>query len=160
MQAIGSTLLLNSCLRNSPIYDAGGNQIRKPILLLLASMLLFGCTSGVTLLKSQSAARYTNYTSGQIPRVIHGNPFGGSKAAFNQAAASAEQTLLRHPLIEFTVHNNAASLTKLYAVLAFNAPRSMSSWKLCDGKSVNTTISDKGKINLLVAICSETKAIG
>ncbi len=134
--------------------------MRKPILLLLVSLLLSGCASGVTLLKSQSAARYTNYTSGQMPMVIHGNPFSGSKADFNQATASAAQTLLRHPPIEFTIHNNASSLPKLYAVLAFNAPRSKSSWNLCDGKNVDTTVSDKGKINLLVAICSETKAIG
>ena len=57
--------------------------MKKPFLFLLGSMLLSGCASGVTLLQSQSAARYTNYTSGQMPMVIHGNPFGGSKADFS-----------------------------------------------------------------------------
>ena len=58
------------------------------------------------------------------------------------------------------MHDDASSLPQLYAVLAFNAPRSQSSWNLCDGKSVDTTISDDGKVSLLVAICSANKAIG
>ena len=134
--------------------------MKKPSLLLLVSMLLSGCASGVTLLKSQSAARYMNYASGQMPMVIHGNPFGESKADFSQAAVSAAQALLRHPPIEFTVHNNTSSLPQLYAVLAFNAPRSQSSWNLCGRESVDTSISDDGQVKLLVAICRADKALG
>ena len=124
--------------------------MKKLFLFLLGSVLLSGCATGVTLQQSQSAARYISYSSGQIPMVVHGNPFGGSKTDFSRAAASVAQSLLRHPPIEFTVHEDASSLPQLHAVLAFNAPRSQSPWNLCGGKNVDTTISSDGKVNLLV----------
>ena len=134
--------------------------MKMSLLFLLGSVLLSGCATGMTLLKSQSAARFTSYSSGQIPMVVHGNPFGGSRTDFSRAAASVAQTLLRHPPIEFTVHDDASSLPQLYAVIAFNAPRSLSPWNLCSGKSVDTAISDDGKVSLLVAICNADKALG
>ena len=134
--------------------------MKKLFLFPLGSVLLSGCATGVTLQQSQSAARYISYSSGQIPMVVHGNPFGGSKTDFSRAAASVAQSLLRHPPIEFTVHEDASSLPQLHAVLAFNAPRSQSPWNLCGGKNVDTTISSDGKVNLLVAICSADKSLG
>lgn len=135
-------------------------QMKQLILFLLGSALLSGCATGVTLLQSQSAARYTSFSSGQIPMVVHGNPFGGSKPDFSRAAASAAQKLLRNPSLEFSVQDDASSLSQVHAILAFNAPQSQSPWNLCGGKSVDAIVSDGGKLNLLVAICNADKAMG
>ena len=104
--------------------------MKSSLLVLLASMLLAACTSGVTLMRSQSAARYYSYHGNQLPIIVHGNPFGDPKADFDQVVANAAQARLRNPTIALTVNDGSTPLPEFYVVMAFNAPRSQSPWGL------------------------------
>ncbi len=135
--------------------------MNRSLLVLVAITLLAACTSGVTLSRSQSASRYFNYHGGQLPIVIHGNPFGGSKADFDQAVASVAQARLRNPSIALNLHDGTGSLPEYYTVMAFNAPQSQSPWGLCrtDGGEIPGA-ADSGQIRLLSAVCRGNNAIG
>ena len=96
-----------------------------------------------------------------MPIVIHGNPFGGPKADFDQAVAGAGQAWLRSPSIALNVHDGTDSLPEYYAVMAFNAPQSQSPWGLSatDGDGIPTA-ADGGQLTLLAAVCRGNDAIG
>ena len=135
--------------------------MKKSVLVLFASVLLSACTTGVTLLQSKSAARYYSYHGGQMPMIVHGNPFGGPKADFDQAVANSAQARLRNPSIAFTVHDRSAALPEFYTVMAFNAPQSQSPWGLCatDGRDFPTAVGG-GQVGLLAAVCRGNNALG
>ena len=135
--------------------------MKRLLLMLIASVLLAACTSGMTLVRSQSASRYVSYLGGQLPIVIHGNLFGGSKADFDQAVARAAQSQLRNPSIALVVHDGTGTLPEFHAVMAFNAPRSQSPWGLCnrEGGTLPST-ENIGQIELLAAVCRGDDAIG
>ena len=127
----------------------------------VTSVMLASCASGVTLVRSQSAASYYSYHGNQLPIVVHGNPFSGAKADFDQIAADAAQARLRHPTIALTLHDGSTPLPEFYVVLAFNAPRSQSPSGLCDpdGGGIPTASND-GQLKLLAAVCRGSDAIG
>lgn len=135
------------------------DRVWHPALFLAIALMLDACVGSVV--TSQGRAHRSgmpeafNYAAarGEMPTVVIGDPFPGSKEALERAVVGALETYYHGPPTRFAIWTAADPRIRHRLVLMFDPPRALSASALCGDTASLTAPQSDGASRVLAAFC-------